>query len=272
MSGPWGYVFLHTPILNISQNLNSKSLARRASMSGDMKHNMTMSLACRVSEYGKRSVYKLTRDMQPPFKELYTTRVKRTPDYDDTQQEFPQSLTITRAMEQMRQTRHYLRHETRLLDSVRCIMKTLIEAIISVKVQIPLGIESRQGTRQALAWLIYAANIKAACECKILCGQDVLSVFKNSMWSGHFIEAIVGKFGLVVITREGSNPYKFIYESDILTKHQKNIHIVTEWITNEVSSTKVRRALRRGESIKYLVQDQVIDFIYKHSLFNTHNK
>lgn len=53
---------------------------------------------------------------------------------------------------------------------------------------------------------------------------------------------------------------------------QKNIHIVTEWITNEVSSTKVRRALRRGESVKYLVQDSVIDYIYKNALYNTHNK
>lgn len=34
------------------------------------------------------------------------------------------------------------------------------------------------------------------------------------------IEALVGKFGLVVVTREGSNPYKFIYESDVLTRHQ----------------------------------------------------
>ena len=34
------------------------------------------------------------------------------------------------------------------------------------------------------------------------------------------IETIVGKFGLVVITREGSNPYKFIYESDTLSRLQ----------------------------------------------------
>lgn len=34
------------------------------------------------------------------------------------------------------------------------------------------------------------------------------------------IEALVGKYGIVVITREGSNPYKFIYESDVLTRHQ----------------------------------------------------
>jgi hypothetical protein len=30
----------------------------------------------------------------------------------------------------------------------------------------------------------------------------------------------VGQHGLVVITREGNNPNKFIYESDLLTKYQ----------------------------------------------------
>nr|CAD7408550.1 unnamed protein product [Timema poppensis] len=83
------------------------------------------------------------------------------------------------------------------------------------------------------------------------------------------IETIVGQHGLVVITRNGSNPYKFIYESDILTKYQNNIHIVTEWITNDVSSTKIRRALRRSESVKYLLVDPVIDYINKQGLYNT---
>jgi len=34
------------------------------------------------------------------------------------------------------------------------------------------------------------------------------------------MEEIVQKFGMVVISRAGSNPEKFIYESDILTKHR----------------------------------------------------
>ena len=37
----------------------------------------------------------------------------------------------------------------------------------------------------------------------------------------------------VFLFREGSNPEKFIYNSDLLTKYQNNIHIVTEWIANE---------------------------------------
>ena len=37
------------------------------------------------------------------------------------------------------------------------------------------------------------------------------------------IESIVGSYGLVVITREGSNPLKFIYESDVLTRLQVSV-------------------------------------------------
>jgi len=37
------------------------------------------------------------------------------------------------------------------------------------------------------------------------------------------MNTIVGEYGLVVITREGSNPSKFIYNCDILYKHMVNI-------------------------------------------------
>lgn len=108
---------------------------------------------------------------------------------------------------------------------------------------------------------------------KLLCGADLLESFgKPGVWKDEDIEAIVGKFGIVVVTREGSNPYKFIYESDTLSRLQRNIQIVTEWISNEVSSSKVRRGLKRGESVKYLLQDPVIDYIQKHVLYDTHNK
>ncbi|XP_069679323.1 nicotinamide/nicotinic acid mononucleotide adenylyltransferase 3 isoform X1 [Periplaneta americana] len=105
---------------------------------------------------------------------------------------------------------------------------------------------------------------------KLLCGADLLESFGTpGLWTDDDIDTIVGQHGLVVITREGNNPNKFIYESDLLTKYQSNISIVTEWIANEVSSTKVRRALRRSESVKYLLQDSVIDYIHKLGLYST---
>lgn len=106
----------------------------------------------------------------------------------------------------------------------------------------------------------------------LLCGADVLESFaKPGLWNVKDIETIVGQHGIVVITREGTNPYRFIYESDVLTKHMGNIFIVTEWITNEVSSTKIRRAYRRGDSIKYLVPDSVMQYIQQNQLYQEQN-
>jgi nicotinic acid mononucleotide adenylyltransferase len=48
---------------------------------------------------------------------------------------------------------------------------------------------------------------------------------------------------------------------------QNNITIVTEWIANEVSSTKIRRALRRGESVKYLIPETVIRFAKEYNVY-----
>ncbi|CAI9732611.1 nicotinamide/nicotinic acid mononucleotide adenylyltransferase 1-like isoform X1 [Octopus vulgaris] len=105
---------------------------------------------------------------------------------------------------------------------------------------------------------------------KLLCGADLLESFGvPNLWRKEHIEEIVGKYGLVCISRAGSDPYKFIYESDVLTKYQDNITIVTEWLSNEISSTKIRRAIRRGESVKYLVQDAVIDYIIKEKLYTS---
>ncbi|KAI4460449.1 nicotinamide mononucleotide adenylyltransferase [Holotrichia oblita] len=50
-----------------------------------------------------------------------------------------------------------------------------------------------------------------------------------------------------------------------------NITVINEWIRNDVSSTKIRRALRRNESVKYLVPDQVIDYITRQELYGWTN-
>ncbi|XP_018432357.1 PREDICTED: nicotinamide/nicotinic acid mononucleotide adenylyltransferase 1 [Nanorana parkeri] len=104
---------------------------------------------------------------------------------------------------------------------------------------------------------------------KLLCGADMLeSLGTPNLWKPEHIVEIVSSFGLVCITRIGNDPRKFIYESDILWKYRHNIHLVEEWITNDISSTKVRRALRRGMSIRYLVPDLVLDYIKNHDLYS----
>lgn len=56
---------------------------------------------------------------------------------------------------------------------------------------------------------------------KLLCGSDLLESFGTpGLWSDEDIEAIVGNHGLLVVSREGCFPHRFIYESDILTKYK----------------------------------------------------
>ncbi len=43
--------------------------------------------------------------------------------------------------------------------------------------------------------------------------------------------------------------------------------MVQEWLANEISSTRIRRALRRRESVRYVVPDLVIDYIRKEGLY-----
>ncbi|CAD6993621.1 nicotinamide/nicotinic acid mononucleotide adenylyltransferase 3 isoform X1 [Ceratitis capitata] len=104
---------------------------------------------------------------------------------------------------------------------------------------------------------------------KLLCGADLLESFAvPGLWADKDIEDIVGNHGLVVISRYGANPEKFIFESDLLTKYQKNITLITNWVPNEVSSTMIRRLISRGQSVKYLLDDRVIDYIQMQGLFN----
>ncbi|KAM6435415.1 nicotinamide/nicotinic acid mononucleotide adenylyltransferase 1 isoform 3-T6 [Liasis olivaceus] len=86
---------------------------------------------------------------------------------------------------------------------------------------------------------------------KLLCGTDVLESFAvPRLWKPEDILEIVSKHSMVCVTRLGNHAQKFIYESDVLWKHKENIHLVEEWITNDISATKIRRALRRGQSIR----------------------
>lgn len=104
----------------------------------------------------------------------------------------------------------------------------------------------------------------------MLCGADVLESFViPNLWKQDDIAEILGRYGLVCITRSGSDPYKFIHQSDLLWKYRKSIHVVPEWVTNEISATHVRRALRRGQSVRYLLPDDVVQYIQEHRLYNS---
>nr|XP_026253663.1 nicotinamide/nicotinic acid mononucleotide adenylyltransferase 1 [Urocitellus parryii] len=131
-------------------------------------------------------------------------------------------------------------------------------------------LEERQDSSQKKS---LEPKTKGVPEVKLLCGADLLESFGvPNLWKSEDITRIVADYGLICVTRDGSDAQKFIYESDVLWKHQSNIHLVNEWIHNDISSTKIRRALRRGQSIRYLVPDLVQEYIEKHDLYSSESE
>ena len=53
---------------------------------------------------------------------------------------------------------------------------------------------------------------------------------------------------------------------------QENIHFVTERVPNDISSTRIRRCVQRGESVRFLVPDAVIDYINTNNLYQNISK
>ena len=62
----------------------------------------------------------------------------------------------------------------------------------------------------------------------------------------------------------------------ILNNHspspQENIHFVIERVPNDISSTRIRRCVQRGESVRFLVPDAVIDYINANNLYRNISK
>ncbi|XP_042295428.1 nicotinamide/nicotinic acid mononucleotide adenylyltransferase 1-like isoform X2 [Sceloporus undulatus] len=114
---------------------------------------------------------------------------------------------------------------------------------------------------------------KAVPQVKMLCGADVLESFSvPNLWKAEDIKEIINSYGLVCVTQAGTDRRTFIYNSDLLWGHKENIHLVDEWIANEISATKIRRALRRDQSVRYLIPDPVLNYIKQNNLYTVESE
>lgn len=93
-----------------------------------------------------------------------------------------------------------------------------------------------------------------------------------NQWKKEDIVEIAGRFGIVSITKSGYDAEKFVYKSDVLRNHHKNIHIVREWVTNEILATHVRRAVCKGQSVRYLLSDPVVLYIQDQHLYRAESE
>ena len=101
----------------------------------------------------------------------------------------------------------------------------------------------------------------------LLCGDDLLESFNTpGLWKPTDIEKIVRDYGLVVLSRGGKSQ-ELVYKSDLLYRHRENILTCISDMGTDISSTKVRLAVRRGKSARYIVHDNVIEYMRQHNLY-----
>lgn len=112
---------------------------------------------------------------------------------------------------------------------------------------------------------VYGKNIK------LLCGADLLESFLiPGLWSDEHIEEILASYGVVVLPRPSSNPWKLLYDSPkshIFKKNIDHIQILDDSCSVEISSTMVRDAVKDGKPIDHLVHKDVASYIIKYNLY-----
>ena len=71
-----------------------------------------------------------------------------------------------------------------------------------------------------------------------------------------------------MVLSRGGKSQELVYKSDVLYKHRENILTCISDMGADISSTKVRLAVRRGKSVRHIVVDDVIKYIRNHNLYS----
>ena len=101
----------------------------------------------------------------------------------------------------------------------------------------------------------------------LLAGGDLIqSMGEPGVWATADLHHILGQYGCLIVERTGADVWSFLLSHDLLWKYRRNLKIVKQTIYNDISSSKVRLFVRRGQSIKYLLPNSVIQYIEKEGL------
>ncbi|CAO1626971.1 unnamed protein product [Sympodiomycopsis kandeliae] len=102
----------------------------------------------------------------------------------------------------------------------------------------------------------------------LLAGGDLIqSMGEPNVWADQDLHHILGKYGCMIVERTGADVWSFLLSHDLLWKYRRNLKIVKQTIYNDISSSKVRLFVRRGQSIKYLLPNSVIKYIEQNNLY-----
>ncbi|PWN28376.1 Nucleotidylyl transferase [Jaminaea rosea] len=102
----------------------------------------------------------------------------------------------------------------------------------------------------------------------LLAGGDLIqSMGEPGVWADADLHHILGRYGCMIVERTGADVWSFLLSHDLLWRYRRNLRVVKQTIYNDISSSKVRLFVRRGQSIKYLLPNSVIKYIETHELY-----
>ncbi|KAH7728723.1 cytidylyltransferase [Aphelenchoides avenae] len=109
----------------------------------------------------------------------------------------------------------------------------------------------------------------------LLCGADVVDSFVRilpngkNLWEPSDVQDIVRDFGIIVLNRTGGTSLETLKSMASLDPTTlANVAVLEDdAFPNEMSSTRLRRAIRAGRSIRYCSPDGVVDYIVQHKLY-----
>lgn len=100
-------------------------------------------------------------------------------------------------------------------------------------------------------------------EIRLIIGTDNLR--KLDSW--YKIESLLEQFKIIVLARDEDNIDEIISKHKLLLKYKSNIIKSNSKIRTNLSSTLVRDLIKSGKGIRYLLPDEIIDYINRNNLY-----
>ena len=122
--------------------------------------------------------------------------------------------------------------------------------------------------RPGLSYTITTLNeLKASYGTRVqlyfICGADML----GDIPSWYLAQEIVANYHIIAFPRPGFDMKSIVQQQQLLKEHSNNL-ILLDIMAVEISATLVRNSIKAGNSVKYLIPDQVIEYIQLHDLYS----
>ena len=100
-------------------------------------------------------------------------------------------------------------------------------------------------------------------EIYFLTGSDNLK--ELSTWP--HAQELLSRYKIIAKTRENDNIQEIIENDELLKKYKEQIRTVNEEIRSNYSSTYVRKQIKEQKSVRYLMPDEVYEYIKQNQLY-----